>query len=209
MRHAVLAATCLLLVGCTAARIFQDKVPAPVVKQEPQAEAERVAADLIAQKIETPIELKPVAASLSVSLGKPKRSLADVKSFDLPAASKRADGDLQAGIVQMQEQLRQLNLKLVKLQGKEIEGTGVSLLGPGMTTVVIGLIALGVIFPPAFTIMGIMYRRLKGTAAMIVEQVDETAKDPELKPAIAKLKSNLNGLMDSANKRVVHSLQKP
>jgi hypothetical protein len=199
----------LALAGCTAARIFQSKVPEPVVKRDAQVEAERQAADLIARKIETPAELKPVAQSLSESLGTPKRSLVDVRAFDLPSAAKRADGDLQAGIREIQEQLRRTNITLAKLQGKEVEGTGLSVLGPGTATAVIALIVLGVIFPPAFTLMGIAYRRLKSTASMIVEQVDEVSKDPAAKEAISKLKSNLKDSMDASHKRVVHSLQRP
>jgi hypothetical protein len=150
-----------------------------------------------------------VARSLSESLGAPKKSLVDVKVFDLPKASAIADQDLRQGIVKIQEQLRQTNLRLAKLQGKEIEGTGLSVLGPGMATIVIGLIILGVVFPPAFTLMGIAYRRLKSTSSMIVEQIDEASKDPQAAPIVKQLKSNLNGKMDAIHKRVVHSLQKP
>ena len=206
MRYSILLA--LLLSGCSS-RIFQSKVPAPVVKAEVQIEAERSAADLIARKIETPIELKPVAISLSTSLGAPKQSLVDVKAFSLPVAAKHADADLQDGIKTMQKQLAELNIKLTKLQGKEIEGTGFSILGPGVSMLVIGLIVLGVVFPPAFTLMMIAYRRLKQTASMVVEQIDEASKDPAAAVAVKEIKTKLNGLMDTPHKQVIHDLQKP
>lgn len=199
----------LLLTGCTAPRFFQSTVPPPVAKPAPQIEAERAAADLLARKLAQPPELIPVAVSLSASLGAPKQSLVDVKSFDLPQAAQHANTDLQAGIVQMQKQLDTLNARLAKLQGKEVEGTGFSVLGPGMATIVIGLIVLGVIFPPAFTLMGFAYRRMKQTAGMIVEQIDATSKAPETVAAIKDIKAKLKDTMGVANKRIVHALQKP
>lgn len=196
-----------LLSACTPWRAFQSKVPEPVSKLAEQVEAERQGADLIARKLEQPVELKPVAVSLSASLGAPKKSLVDTKAFDMPAAAQHANLDLQSGIVQMQRQLDQLNFKLVKLQGKEVEGTGFSLLGPGMTVVVLGLIVLGVVFPPAFTIMGILYRRMKQTAGMIVAQIDETSKAPETVEAVKQIKAGLDKKMDEAHKLVVRNLK--
>lgn len=209
MKRLALVFSFFLLSGCSSWRVFEAKVPAPVVKQEVQVEAEKAAAELIARKIEKPEELKPVAVSLSASLGLPKKSLVDVRAFDLPVAAEKANDGLQAGILNMQKQLEALNVKLTKLQGKEIEGTGFSLLGPGMSAIVIGLIVLGVVFPPAFTLMGIAYRRLKSTASLVVEQIDETAKEAGNSEAIKTLKSKLNAQMDVAHKQVIHSLQKP
>jgi len=108
---------CLVVTaGCTAARLFQSKVPAPVLKTEKQVEAERQGADLIARKLETPHQLKPVAESLSNSLGKPKYSLADISNFNIDDAATRANVDLLAGIVSMQKQLNELNKKFVKME---------------------------------------------------------------------------------------------
>lgn len=198
----------LALCGCSTFRVFQSKVPIPVEKREPQLEAERSAADLIARRIETPVELIPVANSLSRSLGAPKLSLADMPKLTPIAAANIANADLRKGILDLQDQLRTTNTKLAALQGKEIEGTGFSLLGPGVGTIVIGLIVLGVIFPPAFTIMGIMYRRLKQTTGMIVEQIDSASKAPETQEAVAALKTELAKKMDLSHKKVVSSLQK-
>ena len=194
--------------GCTAPRAFQTKVPAPVVKPAKQVEAERSAADLIARKIETPVELIPVAVSLSNSLGAPEKSLTEVKDFSLAKASSVANADLHASLLQMQRQLETLNHKLTALQGKEIEGTGLSLLGPGTATIVVALIALGILFPPLFTILGFMYRRLRQTTSLIVQQVDSAASDPETQAAVAKMKDSLAKTMDTVHKRVVSNLQK-
>ena len=199
---------CFVLTGCVGTRFFQTKVPEPIHKTPQQTEAERQAADLLARKIQTPVELKPVAESLSNSLGKPKYSLADISNFDIGDASAKANADLLIGIGTMQKQLDTLNAKLTSLQGKEIEGTGFSILGPGMATIVIGLIVLGVVFPPAFTIMGILYRRLKQTSSMIVDQIDQAAKDPETAAAVKVMKGELSQKMDMVHKKVVSNLQK-
>lgn len=208
MRSAVLSLCLVLLTGCSLGRVFQTKVPEPVSKSPQQTEAERSAADLIARKLETPVELKPVATNLSASLGAPKYSLADVSNFNIGSASAHANQNLLDGMLRMQRQLDALNKKLTTLQGKDIEGTGISLLGPGMATIVIGLIVLGVVFPPAFTLMGIAYRRLKQTSSIIVDQIDEAAKAPETADAMKKFKVAVGTKMDLAHKKVVSDLQK-
>lgn len=199
---------CLFSTGCTAMRLFQSKVPAPIVKNDKQIEAERQGADLLARKILTPVELIPVAASLSASLGKPLFSLADQSNFIIEKASSHANEDLLAGIVIQQKQLATLNTKLTVLQGKSVDDTGISILGPGMVTIIIGLIILGVVFPPAFTLVGIAYRRLKQTSSMIVDQIDAAAKEPETAAAVAAIKDELKGKMDLVHKKVVSNLQK-
>lgn len=195
--------------ACSPPRIFQATVPPPILKPEAQVESERVAADLIARKIEAPVELKPVAVSLASSLGAPVKSLVDVKIFDLPAAAHTADADLRAGMVAMQKELRDVNIRLAKLQGKPIEGTGLNLLGPSTVLIVGGLIALGVAFPPAFTVMAFLYRRMRATAGHIVTAIDDVGKDPATAETLDKLKTSLSARMDRAHRNVVHGLQKP
>jgi len=196
------------LTGCTPLRLFQTSVPAPITKPSAQIESERQAADLIAQKIETPVELRPVAVSLSASLGAPAHSLLDVKTFSLPAASHAADANLRDGIVQMQAQLAQLNTRLSKLQGKDVEGTGISILGPSTVLIIGGIVVLGVVFPPAFTVLLMLFRRLKATASTIVNNIDDAAKEPASAAAISSLKTRLSADMDQVHKRIVKSLQK-
>jgi len=187
-------------------RLFQAKVPAPLAKGEEQVEAERGAADLIARELKAPLELVPVANKLSVSLGPPR------KPFNLPTVAQNAtaaSNALEKGIMDMNRKLDLLNSRLAKYEGKEIEGTGFSILGPGITILVIGLIALGVIFPPVFTLLAFAYRRLKATASMVVEEIDQTAKSEEAKEVVKKIKDGLNAKMDKSHKQVIHALQKP
>lgn len=208
MRRVSLLCVVVLLTSCAVPRIFESKVPAPVVKSESQIEAERQGADLIARKIETPVELKPVAASLSSSLGAPKKSLVDVKVFDLPKAANTADADLRENLVKFQKELDDVNRRLIKLQGKDIEGTGISLLGPGITTIVIGLIVLGVVFPPAFTFLLFAFRRLRSTASLVVNSIESAAAAPETAQAVSAIKSSLSNTMDKLHKNVVLDLKK-
>lgn len=197
LRAVLVLALAALLGSCGVPVLFQKTVPPPVVKEERQLEAERGAADLIARKIETPIELKPVAVSLSASLGAPKKSLVDVKEFDLPKASAAATHDLQAGIVQMQKQLAQLNAKLTQLQGKDIEGTGFSLLGPGMGVVAIGVVVLAIACPPVMTLMFFAFRRLKAAAGIVVNEMEKAADAPQAKEAVIEIKRRIAASMQA------------
>jgi len=206
----VIMIAALVSPGCsiTSKRLFTAKVPEPISKPAPQTERERQAADLIAREIRTPVVLKPVAVALSQSMGAPEKPLPSSTPEELASSASSSTTDLQASIVAMQKQIVALNRNLIKYQGKEIEGTGFSILGPGMATIVIGLIALGVIFPPVFTVLAFMYRRLKATAATVVDQIEVAANAPETKEAVAKIKSNLSSAMDAAHKRVVLDLKK-
>ena len=120
-------------------------------------------AEALARKIETPEALQPVATALSASLGPPAAQIPAATAAELPAAANTATADLRAGMVEMQRQLAQLNKKLTTYQGKDIEGTGFSVLGPGVTTLVLVLIVLAVIFPPVFALLAFAYRRLQAS----------------------------------------------
>lgn len=183
----------LYCVGCSvgALRIFKAKVPPPLAPSSETLESQRRAADLIARKIEKPEELKPVASGLSQSLGAPSNPIKADTPEELAKGASTSYKELQSTILDLQKQIAAQNRYLARYQGKEIEGTGFSLLGPGMTTVVLGLIVLGVVFPPAFTIMGLAYRRLKASAGIVVNQIEEGAKDPEMKTALGKLKDGI------------------
>lgn len=200
----------LLLTGCSTSfgRFFQAKVPAPILKQEAQVEAERRSADLLAHNILTPPELRFVAIDLSNSLGKPHNPIVVPSAASLPAAATLSTKELDAGIVKAQEQVVDLNKNLTRYAGKEIEDTGVNLLGPGTITILLVLAVLGVIFPPVFTVLSIMYRRLKQTTSTIIDQIDVAAKAPETQEAVSTLKVELSKKMDMAHKKVVSSLQK-
>lgn len=194
--------------GCSLepTRIFQAKVPPPLIKAPAQIEIERAAADLIARKIEKPTELIAVAQKLSVSLGSPATP---INEKTLTQSADSATQQIDAAIVSALRRQEAQNLVLQKYQGKEIEGTGLSLLGPGVVTILIALAALGVLCPPALTLLGFAFRRLKSTAGMIVESIDQAAKEPEAKAAVQSIKTELAAKMDLAHKKVVHALQKP
>lgn len=196
--------------GCntSAFRVFEKEVPKPITKPDKQIEAERRSADLLARFFQEPKVLRPVALSLSESLGAPKEPIPAATIEDLPKAADTSINELKASVVAMQRQLEQLNKTLATYQGKTIEGTGFSLLGPGMAAIVIGLIVLGVVFPPAFTLMLFAYRRLKATAGIIVEQVEEASKSPEAKKAVDEIKTAISRKMDRQHKNVVLNLKK-
>ena len=187
----------ILLVSCSLSplRVFQAKVPPPIVKPPEQVEKERRAADLLARKIETPKELIPVAGALSESLGKPEKPIVADTPAQLIKAADTSTEELRASLVLMQHQLADLNKKLMTYQGKEIEGTGLSLLGPGMTVVVIGLIALAVLCPPALTLMIFAFKRLKAAAGIVVNEVEAASKDPTTQAAVAQIKENISEAM--------------
>jgi hypothetical protein len=212
----VLVIPLLLLTGCFGGgRIFQKEVPKPVVKLAPQVEAERRSADLIARYIKTPEELKPVATALSTSLGTPYEPIEVDRLADLPKAASVSTTELTAAVISMQKQIAALNKTLTKYQGKEIEGTGFSYLGPGMTAIVIGLIVLAVACPPALALMGFAYRRLKATAKIVVNEMEEAANAPETQEAVGAVKKRISKAMGNHKintatlKAVVLDLKKP
>lgn len=199
----ILGFSLFTLAGCLHApewRVAQAKVPEPIVKSEKQIEAERQAADLIARKIETPVELKPVAQELSSSLGEPKAPIKDT-----PKAPDEALEALRAGQRKQQEQITQLNRRLSKFQGKEIEGTGVDLFAPTTALGVVGLIAACIFVPGFLTFVLFFIRRLFATIRVLVSKIQEfEAEEPE---AAAKLKNSLSRGMDSAHKAMVRSVK--
>ena len=192
-----IVALTLFLTACSwqPLRVFQAKVPEPLAKAPAQIEAERRGADLIARKIEQPEELKPVAVALAASLGAPAEPIEAATAAELPKVAATATAELQAGMVKMQRQIEQLNRILAKYQGKEIEGTGFSLLGPGATVIIVGLIVLAVAFPPVLTLLVFAYRRLKATAGIVVNQLEDAANAPETREAVAIIKAKVRQRM--------------
>jgi hypothetical protein len=190
----------LSLAGCFSApqwRVAQAKVPEPIVKSEKQIEAERQAADLIARKIETPVELKPVAQELSSSLGEPIK--------DSPKAPDVALAGLREGQLRQQAQITQLNQRLLKFQGKEIEGTGINLFAPATSLGVVGLIAACIFVPGFLTFVLFFIRRLFATIRVLVSKIqDFESVEPD---AAAKLKDSLSRGMDEAHKAIVRSVK--
>lgn len=186
-----------LVTGCSVVgtRWFQAKVPTGVSKPPEQTEHERQSADLLSREIQTPAVLKPVAVALSKSLGAPVKPLPASTPEELTHSAGVATALTQADLVAMQKQIENLNKSLLKYQGKEIEGTGFSILGPGVVTIVIGLAVLGCVFPPVFTILAFAYRRVKATAKIVVDSIESSAQDPELQTAVSKIKNEVSQKM--------------
>jgi hypothetical protein len=183
----------LALPGCTSDsfRVFQAKVPPPVEKTAKATENERRAADLIAREIQTPVVLKPVAQGLSESLGKPDNPLPSSTPAELQKSAELSVAELTANVVKLQKQIEAQNKFLAKYAGKEIEGTGFSMFGPGMTVVVLALIALAIFCPPALTLMFFAFRRLKAAAGIVVNEVENAAKSEETKAAVEAIKAKV------------------
>lgn len=178
--------------GCgLPSRIFTAKVPPPVQKLPAQVEGERRAADLLAHGIQKPESLKPVAQGLSDSLGKPEKPLPSATPEQVDTSAAQSLEALNAGMLKLQKQLDAQNKFLAKYAGKEIEGTGFSLLGPGMVTLVIILIVVAVACPPALTLMFFAFKRLKAAAGIVVNQMEEAGKSPEAAEAVAGIKAKI------------------
>jgi hypothetical protein len=56
---------------------------------------------------------------------------------------------------------------------------------------ILGLIALGVLCPPALTIMFFIFRRMKAAAGIIVNEMEAAAKAPETQEAVSKIKAKV------------------
>lgn len=176
-------------------RVFQAKVPPPAAKSPQQIEGERQAAELLTHGKIDPPSLEKVADSLSDSLGKPDKPLPSATPAQVDKSAAEVVARMEANIAKMQKTLDAQNKFIAKYAGKEIEGTGFSMLGPGMTALVIGLIVLAIACPPALTLMAFAYRRLKAAAGIVVNELEEAASNPEAKDAVAKIKSNIGAKM--------------
>jgi hypothetical protein len=200
-----IAILCLiLLVGCNAPqwRVFQSKVPAPLVKSAVQIEAERASADLVARTITAPLEIVPVAQKLSESLGVPEHPITQASHAK---AAKQATTSLTMGIVEAQQIRDDLNDKLAKFDGKKIEGTGVNLFGFAVSLPVLGLIALAIFCPGVLIWIlansrGALFATIKGIqsfkasnpyASISLDSALDSAQDAAHKALVKKLKAKL------------------
>lgn len=172
-------------------RIGQKSVPPPVQKPPQQVEAERQAAEYLTHVDMDPKEAEDVADGLSESLGKPDKPLKTANKEEIKDSAAEALKVLNAGMVKLQKQIDAQNKFLTKYAGTKLEGTGFDLAGPGMFALIVGLIALGVLCPPALTVMFFILRRVKAAAGIVVSEVENASKDPELKAAVGKIKTNV------------------
>lgn len=194
-------------------RVGQKAVPPPVGKTLQQLEAERQGAQFVADTITAPAATVPVARAVSDSLGKPKEPLPTATPEQVDQSAAKALEALGKQMAKMQERIDAQNKFLTKYAGTKLEGTGFDLMGPGMVTLVIGLIVLGVLCPPALTIMFFIFRRMKAAAGIVVNEMEAAAKAPETKEAVAKIKVKVAEKMQahkqptSALKQIITNLK--
>lgn len=187
----------LLLSGCAGLEVARKSVPDPVEKSEKQKEAEKVGANYLARKVEEPKEAKEVARTLSTSLGEP------AKQEDDP---EKIIKSLRENIRKQQDELDELNTKLEKYQGKKIAGTGINVMGIGLSGSVIALIVLCIIFPPVLTIVFFVIKNLKRTIECLVTGVqDLVERDP---PAGRDFLGAMSRRMDTSQKGIIKSAKK-
>lgn len=182
-------------------RVFQKKVPQPIVKPASVVELERQSADFIARNLLEPPELKPVAVKLSQSLGAPKEPI-----LDTPVeAESQFEKAWNKELLKTQAQIAELNKELQELNGKKVEDTGLNVFGPSMGLLVIGGIALLVAFPPLATILWWLMQRASGaltrTARGISNYVKENPNEGE------RLKNYLKQTQDTVDREVIAKIR--
>lgn len=205
MRKLAVILACLCLSGCASMlpqwRLFQKKVPAPIVKPAAQIETERRTADYIARKIEKPEQLVPMAIELSESLGEPEHPITD----DLDAAEARMAKEWHKTLLKSQQQLAELNTLLAKTEGKKIEGTGFNAFGISFGLGTLILIILLVAFPPLGAILWTVFKRVSGALSATARGVADFIKDnPE---AGEKLKASLAKTQDAVHKQLISKIK--
>lgn len=202
MKHLAIV-LCLFLTGCQLPqwRVFQQKVPQPIVKPAQTLEVERQAADLLARRIESPPELIPVAVKLSESLGVPDRPLEGDTQELAPETVRALNRELAA----TKQQIADLNKLLAKNEGKKVEGTGINLFGYSFGLGVIALIALCVMFPPIATILWWVFQRVAGALTRTAKGVNDYIKaNPDQGE---KLKTYLSGAQDTVDKQLIKKIR--
>lgn len=201
----ILLASVLLFSGCQSLmpqwRLFQKKVPAPIVKPAAQVELERQAAEYIARNVEKPVELKPIAVGLSKSLGVPEKP---ITALPVEAGPDFYDAWMKV-LKHEQEQRDELNAMLAKQEGKKIEGTGVNIFGFSVGFAGLALIALLVAFPPLATVLWAIFTRVSGTLSTTAKGIAEFAK--ENPDAGKKLKEKLAQTQDAVHKQVISKIK--
>jgi hypothetical protein len=184
-------------------RLFQKKVPAPIVKPAAQIETERRTADYIARTVETPPQLKPMAADLSESLGRPEKPIPADTTADEAEARMRAEW--QKALLKSQQQIDQLNALLAKSEGKKIEDTGINVFGFSMGGAALALIVLCVLFPGVATILWAVFKRVSGALSSTAKGISDFIKDnPD---AGEKLKDALAKTQDAAHKQIISKIK--
>ena len=202
--RALIVIPLLFLGGCQSLipnwRIFQAKVPEPIVKNDAKIEVDRQVADYIARTIEQPVQLKPLAASLSESLGHPKKPMAVADDSE-----ERLQAMLNKALLDTQRQRDDLNNRLEKTEGKKIEGTGVNVFGFAVSGTVLVIIALCVAFPPIGGVIWFIVQRIYGALSRTTQGIGKFME--ENPDAGERLQSYLSRAHDRADKNIIRKIK--
>lgn len=199
----IILISCLFLAGCQLPqwRVFQTKVPEPIVKGPRAVEVERQAADLLAKRIEKPVELIPVAQRLSASLGLPEKPLEGDTANLAPDTVKALEKEL----LRSQGELAALNKLLEKNEGKEVEGTGINIFGASFSLGVVAIVVLCIMFPPIGLVLWTIFKRLSGALTTTAKGISNyISENPE---AGEKLKGYLAKTQDAAHKATIRNIK--
>lgn len=183
-------------------RVFQKEVPDPVTKSEKQIEAERQSADLLARKIEQPVELKPVAQTLSESLGRPENP---IEGEDIGKTSREATKAVSVAVRDYQERRDEQDDWLRRYAGLDIENTGVNLFGGSVVLSLGAVVALMVLVPGFGSLVIFMIRRIYASGKEVVEGI-EVFKQAEPDKA-AELEEWLSSYMNRKAKNDVAKMR--
>ena len=158
----------LLFSSCGTYRVFQDKVPEPIKKNIYHLENEKQGAYYLA--VNSTNENQLVADALSRSLGIPKFVEND---------SEILAENLFQEASSYENSLNELNTKLDKLQGKEIEDTGLNVMPWFSSLGIIVIVLLLVFFPSLITVLFFVLKRTRSALGNIVNGIKEfTESDP-------------------------------
>ena len=196
---------CVLLSGCSLLPSFvvgKKSVPAPVVKAASLVEVEKQTARLIADHIETPVELIKPARELSNSLGQPDKPLDDK---NLPKAANTVVEKIVKENTQLHREVAKQTKFLSTYAGHKIEDTGFDIGGLLSGTGVLGVIALVIFVPGALTILLTIIHRLRATLTHVVTAVEQyRVENPK---AVEGLEDWARERMDQVNKTIIDKVR--
>ena len=188
--NCIFVLSALLFTSCGSVRVFEDKVPEPIKKNEIHKDAEKQGAYYLA--VNAKDENKDVANALSRSIGTPS------KIEDNP---KTIVESLFSFTSNYESKISNLNQELETLQGKDIEGTGFNLMPFTSTLGFVLICILLVLFPSAITILFFILKRTRNAFSNIVKGVQEFTKN---NPGNAK---DLNEVLEKKMDRVEKALK--
>lgn len=186
----ILVLLTLLFGSCSNLRVLEEKVPAPIEKKRDHLDEEKKGAYYLAEN--TKDENLLVANALSRSLGNPST----IEDKPQEIAEK-----LFAFSSNHENQIFSLNNKLRELNGKEIQGTGFSLMPYFSGFGLVAIIALFILFPSLATILFFILKRTRSALSNVVSGVAEFTKS---EPEKAK---DLNDLLEKKLDRVEKNLK--